>query len=333
MAKRRSIQKKSRAPRPGTGSRKIKPPTAEELNKALAPIREARDAREALAVTVRPTIPPLSPDTVKSVLASMGLKLGELEKMAATHRKELRALADERVRAAAGRSKSLQAFLDRQIAERRKAAQGLSELLPNTRYTVLDRPNGILTTGGLQLDHGRIQSYASWGKVRHQSASYDPTVRTLVFSYFWQNAIGADAVITADGYIVLNGVAQAIDAGGLWLFSHSHTTLTLSVQLSILDWPVTSQGSEIGYDETALYLDAYEDSWPASVGAFLTRNVFRGYDIRLPDIIVKAGQAKVFEVILRIESSVGDGSISVDFSTGEFQVMSPMLSIAITSLV
>jgi len=71
--------------------------------------------------------------------------------------------------------------------------------------------------------------------------------------------------------------------------------------------------------------------WPQSVGAILIQNVFRGYDLQVEDLIVKDGEARIFEVVLSITSSVGDGDIDVDFSTNDFQVTSPFLSIRITS--
>jgi hypothetical protein len=330
MPKHRPISK----PRGPQKIKTVPKPSTEEINKVLGPARDARRARAALGLPARLMPPGPTPETVKSVLARTGLELAELEQLAKKYRADLCKLGDERMRKGREQSTQLQAFLDLEIAARRKAAENLSELLPAAQYQVLDRPSGILTTGGLQLDHARIQSYGSWAKVRHQLKTADSTIRELIFSYFWQNSTNKDMVITADGYIILNGLAKAEDTTGFWLVDHYHTTLTVAVQLEVFHWPVSSQQDPhvSSFTETAVYLDAYgPGGWPLSLGAILPRNVFRGFDLRVEDLLVKSSEARVFDVALTITADIGDGDIDVDFSTNDFQVTSPMVQIAITS--
>jgi hypothetical protein len=206
--------------------------------------------------------------------------------------------------------------------------------MPATQYYGIASPIGISTTTGLSLDNSSIVPYGSWAKCHYHRDSYDPSTPWLIFSFFYQNTSGADMVITCGALIELIGLAQADDDTGFWLVDHEATTVSLSTWLSVYDWPVQNPLTDPhvqSFSEVPLSLNAYGPGWPECVGAILIQNVLRGYFLEIEDIIVKAGSAKVFDVVVSFQSSVGDGVVDVDFSSGNFQVIAPLLQIDITS--
>jgi len=329
MSKPKAVRKPARLQ--GTGQSE---PSADEINKILGPVREAHRAREAWAVPAVLAPPRSNPDLLKRMLQRSGLKLDEIGQLAEEQRAKLRRLADKRMRQGLAQSKSLQAALSHGTDAQIKAAKDLTWLFPGSQLQILDRPAGISTTGGLQMDHARIQSMGSWAKVKHHLDSTDSTARELMFSYFWQNpSVDTDAVISVLSLITANGLARADDTTGFWIETHLHTILYIDVELQVFDWPVANpQDPQVSSGASRVAtLDAYGPGWPECVGAIVIQNIFRGLTLNVDELVVAGGGAKIFDLVFRLTAAIDDGDIDADFSSNDFRVTSPMTMIRITS--
>ena len=205
--------------------------------------------------------------------------------------------------------------------------------MPTSRRYVVDRPFLIWPSRGLQVDDYQTQPYHSWAKLKHRATSGNG-LGELTFYYLWQNPVDADtAVVNADAYLVLNGFCEADDTTGWWLLDHSPTTLSLSVQLEVFNWSRDQQNPAAQtLPLSALDLQAYgPGGWPVSVGALLSQNVFRGYDLQLQNLLIARDEVMVFEVIMQLQYTIDDGSVEVDFSSGDYQIGSPFVQVTVTS--
>ena len=140
-------------------------------------------------------------------------------------------------------------------------------------------------------------------------------------------------MINVDAYAVLNGFCEADDTTGWWLFDHSPTTLDLSVQLEVFNWSQDQQHPLPGpLPERALHLEAYgPGGWPISLGSLQSQKVFRGYDLQTQNLLVTRSEVIVFEVIINMQYTVGDGSVDVNFSSNDLKLSSPLVQVTVTS--
>jgi hypothetical protein len=297
---------KHKVPHQPSGSSKTKRnPTLEELNKVLGPARDAQRAREALCFPTR---------------------------FAASSRDSLREVVDARLREAQRQSKSLQAFAGRVIDARAAAIKALSGPLTALQgYEALDRPTGIIRVGDLKVPDGRpwshIASKNSWAKVKYYRYSTDSSPTWLIFCYFFQNSATHDIVVTAYGHIVLNGLAAAYSHPG----QHGSTGLYLNTWLAAYDYPVMNPTLDDHIDSTRESAVSVSSFYDGGASSATVQNVFRTFLLPIENVVVKAGSAKVFDVILSFQCSIGDGVVDADFLSGDFQVTSPWLGIATTS--
>jgi hypothetical protein len=258
------------------------------------------------------------------------LDVVELEKLGAKYRADMLKLAEQQKTKAVAESASLKEFLDLGVAARREVAGHFAlPPVPSPFRVAITSPFLIWPSLGVQVDDYKIQPYNSWAKLKHHATSSG--LGEVTFYYLWENPNSADTVFTADAYIVLNGHAQADDNTSYWLLDHLATSLYISVQLEPFNWSQDQHNPLPGDFQNAVSLSAYGPGWPISVGAIMSQNVFRGYDLRAEDIIVHANQVMVFQVIMLMQYSIDDGDIDVDFSSGAFEVMCPEILITITS--
>jgi hypothetical protein len=301
------------------------------MEKVLGPLRAERLARAALSRPTRIAPPDLPRKTLESLVAKSGLDVAEMEKLAAKYRADRHKLAEQKKEKAIAESASLKEFLNQGVAARREANGVL--LLPATPPSpfreAITAPSQISASPGVTVGDSKIQPYNSWAKLK-QSASSSGSGE-VTFSYFWENPNNTDTVFTADAYIVLNGYAQADDNTSYWFLNHETTSLYITVQLEPFNWSENQTIPLPGDFEYAASLSAYGPGWPISVGDIESQNIFRGYDLRAENIVVHANQMMLFQVIMTMQYVVGDGDISVDFSSGAFEIMCPEVLITITS--
>jgi hypothetical protein len=305
-------------------------PNIEEVKKVLGPRREARLARAALRRPVSIIPPAPSRQTVESLLSKSGVNVAEFQKTADEYRIEMRKLAEQNAAKAIAQSPAIQKSLQADLAARSEAVKLLQQLAtPDSSPIVLPSPFLIWQSIGVQLDNYQIQPYNNWAKLKHHATSQGSG--EVTFYYFWEAPDDVDTVFTVNTVAGVHGHLEADDNTTYWLFSHQATTLDISLELSPFNWSQDSNNPLPGETEYPAELSAYGSGWPISVGAIVSQDVFRGYDLGVTDILVHPGQLMVFEVIMTMQYAMGDGSIDVDFSSGDFQVMCPYVIINITS--
>ena len=313
-----------------SGPKRVFTPNVEEMKKVLGSMREARLERAELSLPTKIIAPSPSRQTLEPMVAKTGLNVVELEKLADKYKSDMHKLAEQKKSKAIVQSAAHKEFLDR-AAVARRVPTGHFPLLPGpgTWREAITSPFLIWPSPGLQVDDYGIQPYNSWAKLKQHSTSSGSG--EVAFYYFWENPNNADTVFTADAYIVLNGHAQADDNTSYWLLDHQATQLYISVQLEPFNWSQSQQIPLPGDLEYAVTLSAYGPGWPISVGAIMSQDVFRGYDLRAENLIVHANQVMVFQVVMMMQYVIDDGDIDVDFSSGAFEIMCPEVLITITS--
>jgi hypothetical protein len=307
-------------------------PSIEEVRKLAASRHQARLARASLnrPVAMLPPSPPRH--AVESLLSSSGTNIAQLQNLRDEYRSEMRKLADQNAAKAISQSTSLEHSLAATLAAKSQAAQFVP-LVPEPDIIAIPTPFLIWSSLGVQLDSYQIQPYNNWAKLKYQATSDGPGGGSgeVTFYFFWENPRSVDTVFNVDSVMGVHGHLEADDDTGFWVFSHEATDLNISLQLECFNWS-QSETSSIGFDiEYPASLSAYGPGWPISVGAIITQDVLRGYDLGATSLIVHPGQLMVFELVMTMQYSMGDGAIDVDFSSGAFQAYCPYVIINITS--
>jgi hypothetical protein len=68
-----------------------------------------------------------------------------------------------------------------------------------------------------------------------------------------------------------------------------------------------------------------------SVGAIESQKVFDGYFLQLSEAIVPPGEMVLIEFALAMNYFSSDGNVEIDFSSGDFNILSPFASVTILS--
>ncbi len=285
------------------------------------------------APAVRMSVRRPAPARAAEIAARLGLDAEDLERRTAAQHAQLRRAADEQLHAAvadsaAGASR-LRAVLDT-LAAGNVVLSG-ADAAPSGGYSSVDVPTRIFTTGGLALDATDLVSFNSSARVQRPSSnSIDHQEVVFVFPY--SNGSGVDQVVQVSAVVGLNGVVEATDDGGWTVFGHDHNTLLVTAFLRVFG--DSDADGQVGLQVDAnqlLSIDAYEDSWPQSVGAIVSQTLVRGTALGAQDLLVKAGDSRVFHLGIAFDSSPPGGSTQFDFSTGEQKVSGFGMFVHVTS--
>jgi hypothetical protein len=272
---------------------------------------------------------PRAKQELAQLVAKAGFDVDGFEKFRMQHQPELRRLA-EKLKADAGKQSSAATeVLRRDIAERRKRAEYFPALPAPPSFVSLDRPFLIWPTQGISFDSSHYEPYNSSAKLSYQSDAANG-YEELSFYFLWENPSDRVAVIDAHGYLVLKGIGQAGQSGGLFSWG-SMGDLYLSVQIVPLQWwnqPPTPAPAGSDAHQQALTLLVQGGGWN-DVGEIDSVNIFRGYDLLASSLLIPAHGVMVFEVMLNIQFQNDNGWIGVDFTFSDFEVLCPEVLIAI----
>jgi hypothetical protein len=265
-----------------------------------------------------------------SSFAKAGFEVDKFDEHLAQNRSALRRIAERRKAEAVERSSSAKDALRHGVEGRRKVMEHLADVTPPESptvavpkfYELLDRPITILPTGGVYVHADSIEPANSWAKITVDSESYAED--ELSFYFLWQNPSDTHAVIDVNAYLVLNGFCQVESEGG-YFPGVRHSRLAVRARLDLLEWwnqPPTSPLWQVDQEQPALFLSTDTSGW-LDHNATDSEAVFRGYDLRYNLALVPPHGVVVFEVALFVRYGSTEGSIHVDFASGDFEVLCP----------
>jgi hypothetical protein len=278
-------------------------------------------------------MPRPSAEKAAALATRLGFDVAELDGNLAKHQAQFRATAEKQLQTAVKGSKAGSAKLAAILTAMTADAVFLSgsNAAPGSEFSSVNVPSRIFTNGGLQLDASGPVSFDSFAKViRPQSSSIDH--QEVLFSFPYANTTSVDQVIAVNGVVGLNGVVGADDDGGWTVFGHDHNTLRISAIMRMFADTDDNQSLGLLVDSAQLLsIDAYEDSWPQSVGAIVSQTIVRGTALGTSDVLVKAGTTRIFDIGFSFDSSPPGGDTSFDFSSGAFKVSGFGLFVHVTS--
>ena len=195
---------------------------------------------------------------------------------------------------------------------------------PAPTNVVLDSPILIWPTAGLVVDSSSIEPWNSTAKFRVQSSnSYASPA--LSFWYIWVNHGEKFALINVAGMLVVNGFCLAGSDGGV-LPGFRVTAVDIDANLALLDG--ASNVPQTSPIQNVVFLSTNTGGWFAS-SAIDWQTVFDGYILQFSELIVPPGELVLIEVVLTVNYVSADGNVDVDFSSGDFNVMSPFAAVTV----
>lgn len=247
------------------------------------------------------------------------------------------AAALKKARAAAIKdSRATKSSLAKRIAARVKAFELLAAVdVPGTQYTLLNTPFDISSTAGMPLTSSQIVPSNSFAKFTlHVEDGPDPS-NTVNFSYVWVNPFDRFVVTNVHGYIIFRGHCQLGADGGFFPGDRSYR-LQIDGRLDIFDWsqpdPVAIPPAFVDQSVNVYTTSEDQGGW-SEVGAVDAKDIFRGYDLAHELLVVPPRATMGFVMTASVICSTGDdsGLIDLDFASGNFQVGSPAVLLAIVS--
>jgi hypothetical protein len=282
---------------------------------------------------VRIAVPRPTPDQARAVATRLGFDVADLDDKRQAEWAQLQSKGVERFEAVVAASATTASMLDRILHAISDDAIALSTAAdaPSTGFFSVDVPSRIFTTGNLQLDATDVISFNSFAKVVRPSSDAIAHQEVL-FSFPYVNGSGVDQVISVTGVVGVNGFVEATDAGGWTVFGHDHNTLIINAVMRMFGDTDNDPATGLQVDSyQMLSIDAYEDSWPQSVGAIVSQSLVRGTALGTTDALVKAGHTRVFQLGVTFDSSPPGGSTQFDFSSGDFKISGFGLFVHVTS--
>jgi hypothetical protein len=261
---------------------------------------------------------------LRPLFASAGLDLAKLDKALQANQAELKkSLARDRAATAKQFAQAAKLRLaglanTRAALEHLVGTAYLTTPIPvATPFYIGARPAGFLMDSA-------IEPWNNWAKPSLQiSKDTDGSSARISFYFAWQNPIDFLAVINCSADLLVNGhVTNGADDG---IFTGGSATVKLRAELNVFVGPV-----EISWQQTQKAdIDTIhaEGSGIFDVGAVGDRDVVASTLLSCDTIEVHGDELVVFEVAFIADYSIDDGSINVDFASGDRSVVCPALTI------
>jgi hypothetical protein len=274
-------------------------------------------------------------ELLTSTLVSAGLDLEKFESLRAQGRTELGEWAEKQKAETDAQTKELQPAIARVVESWRTKVQELQNFAPPAAspfyYDLLDTASQISSTPGVNLTATNIAPTNNWAEF--QLFTSDTAIQDVTFTFSWQNTSQKYAVINVDGYLVLNGVVEAIANPGfaaLFPGGTSRVGVLPVLFVSGLPWeppnwppPIVATGSP------SLSLSA-QAGWD-DPGEILFQPLVRGYDIQYQTQLVPPGTAVTVGVACQLYYNNDNGAANFVFATMGRQVLCPGVLITVVS--
>ncbi|GAB2175897.1 hypothetical protein [Dongia sp. agr-C8] len=261
---------------------------------------------------------------LRPLFAGAGLDLGKLDNALKLNHAELKkSLAREQ---AANAKQYAQAHKQRLagLANTRAALEqlaGIPHLTTNipvpTPFFIGARPAGF-------LEDSSIAPFNNVAKPSlHVSQNTDGRSAKISFYFAWQNPIDFLAVLNCSADVIVNGHVKNLADDGI--FTGGTARVKLRTELNIFVGPLTisfQQGQKADIDTISA-----EGGGIFDVGAVGDRDVVASTHLSAANIQVEGSRIAVFEVAFVADYSIDDGSIDIDFASGDRSVICPALNI------
>jgi hypothetical protein len=264
---------------------------------------------------------------IQPLFADAGLEIKKINKILAEHQRDVRGVVDKHKAKTAKNVSALNKNMRLELANRSKALENINvePFLPPTIIQFEEAAQIWATPVGMLTDSG-IEANYNWAKFQLVERSDGYNVAYVRFYFFWQNTSDYLAVLNANTDLAAQGIVQANATPEL--FSGGFCSVRLDATLKVF-----FEGEVYSYQGTQL---VNIDSISVNGGSelWMDGNNFASHTLdgalnplSVSDIQVQAGQTVMFEVALAATYSIGDGSITLDFSYGDYLTMCPGLTI------
>ncbi len=221
------------------------------------------------------------------------------------------------------------------LAMRREIIESVFVVDPGTVANppriLLNVPFMIAGTSGVTDQSSQIVPSNSSAKFRFQSSQAQGLAQ-MNFFYSWINPKQKFAVINANAYLVFSGHCTVHSEGGFFAgnrFSSLKIQGTVHPLLSGQDALVPmgiSSPTQVVLTLSTTSGAMFDDDSNKSA------SVFRGVDLQEALLLVPPLGEVVFQVSAEVSFSNGEGRITADFASGDFQVISPAVLVTILTL-
>lgn len=267
-----------------------------------------------------------------------GLDVQAFETTRAKAQAELRRLADQQLATVREQSAAVGDGLRDSAASWRAAIDRLT--LPDPSlvtpfvpgYIVIDKPFIIWPTHGLELLDSHIEPGNNWAKVSGQS-SKNSGDENLRFIFVFDNPNDRYTAVNVASYLRVNGSCEAsADGGTAGIFPGGTSHLHLKAFLNVWEWwnqPPTRPVGQATQTRDILNLSADGGGYFESVGDIEVQAVNGNFDVTYELFVLPPNGVAVFEVTLLVSYDNDDGRIAVDFASDSFEIMCPLVAVAI----
>lgn len=188
----------------------------------------------------------------------------------------------------------------------------------------LDTPLVVWPTPTLKLENYSIQPFNTVAKV-HWRRGNGGWSDFLSFPFRWTNHSANPAVISADGYLIFNGVAVGHVDSGWYIEAANQVAWAVYGGFSIAaEWDPAPTYLTAAPTETIVgMLLNGDDYFFYSSDYTRQQNVYRGYDLRTPLVTVPAGASVLLHMSVHFRADVDGGYVDADFATGAAALSTP----------
>jgi len=261
---------------------------------------------------------------LRPLFAGAGLDLGKLDKALKVNHAELKkSLAQDQAATAKQYAEAHKQRLAG-LANTRAALEqlaGVPHLTTNipvpTPFFIGARPAGF-------LEDSSIAPFNNVAKpALHVTQNTDGRSAKISFYFAWQNPIDFLAVLNCSADVIVNGHVKNTAEDGI--FTGGTARVKLRTELNVFIGPVVisfQQGQKANIDTISA-----EGGGIFDVGAVGDRDVSASTHLNASNIQVDGNRIVVFEVAFIADYSIDDGSIDIDFASGNRSVIVPALNI------
>jgi hypothetical protein len=261
---------------------------------------------------------------LRPLFADAGLDLGKLDKALQVNHAELKkSLAQDRAATAKQYAQAHKLRLaglanTRAALEQIAGTAYLTTPIPlATPFFIGARPVGF-------LEDSSIAPFNNVAKPSlHVTQNTDGRSAKISFYFAWQNPIDFLAVLNCSADVIANGHVKNTAEDGI--FTGGSATVKLRTELNVFVGPVVisfQQGQKANIDTITA-----EGGGIFDVGAVGDRGVSATTHLSATNIQVQGSRIVVFEVAFVADYSIDDGSIDIDFASGNRSVVCPALNI------